>query len=198
MIGSKYMKTKLSPSSLIALVTYILHYIFNHAKFSLFYSRKFEYIPRNIPWISGWPTIIGSGRIYTGKGVVIKSTDYPVEILTGPKGNVHLGDNVAVTCGCIFNSADDISIGDETIIGHHCYMIDSDVHAWDNKRIQTAPIKIGKHVWIGIRVTILKGVTIGDNAIIGAGSVVTHDIPAFTIAAGNPAREIYKTETGYQ
>jgi acetyltransferase-like isoleucine patch superfamily enzyme len=192
------MKTKLSASSLFELLRYVLRYVFYNAKFRLFYSRKFVYTPRNIPCIFGRPIIIGPGKIYAGKGVFIRSTAYPVEILTGPKGTVHLGNKVAVTCGCIFNSADDISIGDETIIGHHCYMIDSDVHAWDNKKIQTAPIKIGKHVWIGIRVTILKGVTIGDNAIIGAGSVVTHDIPAFTIAAGNPAREIHKTETGYQ
>jgi serine acetyltransferase len=183
---------------LIGLLRYVLCYIFYNAKFSLFFSRKFVYIPRNIPTIFGWPIIIGSGKVYAGKDVFIRSTAYPVEIVTNSKGTVHLGNNVVVTCGCILNSTHDISIGDETIIGHHCYMIDSDVHAWDDKKVQTTPIKIGKHVWIGIRVTILKGVTIGDNSIIGAGSVVTHDIPAYTIAAGNPAREIHKTETGYQ
>lgn len=53
-----------------------------------------------------------------------------------------------------------------------------------------SPVKIGKNVWIGSNSTILPGVTIGDNAIIGAGSVVTKDIPADMIAVGNPAKVI--------
>ena len=55
-------------------------------------------------------------------------------------------------------------------------------------KTQTAPVIIGKNVWIGENCTILPGVTIGDNAVIGAGSVVTKDIPNDSIAIGNPAR----------
>ncbi len=55
---------------------------------------------------------------------------------------------------------------------------------------KTKPVKIGNHVWIGTRVTILKGVNIGDGAVIAAGSVVTKDIPAGSLAAGVPAKII--------
>lgn len=69
--------------------------------------------------------------------------------------------------------------------------MDSDAHEglWAGYE-KTKPIKIGNHVWIGTRVTILKGVTVGDNAIIAAGAVVTHDVPANSIVAGVPAKVI--------
>jgi acetyltransferase-like isoleucine patch superfamily enzyme len=56
--------------------------------------------------------------------------------------------------------------------------------------IATAPVKIGAHVWIGFNSIILKGVTIGDRSVVAAGSVVTKDIPADVLVAGNPARVI--------
>lgn len=57
-------------------------------------------------------------------------------------------------------------------------------------RPQTAPIRIGNHVWIGSRATILKGVSIGDGAIIASGAVVSRDVEAGSIVAGNPARVV--------
>jgi acetyltransferase-like isoleucine patch superfamily enzyme len=58
-----------------------------------------------------------------------------------------------------------------------------------------APIRICRGAWIGARSIILKGVTIGEGAIVGAGSVVTRDVPAFTIVAGNPARILRELAT---
>lgn len=84
-----------------------------------------------------------------------------------------------------------IEIGENVAISHDVTIMDSDAHEglWEGYE-KTKPIKIGNHVWIGTRVTILKGVTIGDNAIIAAGSIVTKDVPNNTIVAGVPAKVI--------
>ena len=58
--------------------------------------------------------------------------------------------------------------------------------------IEKGPVRIGRNSWIGIRCSILSGVTIGEHSVIGAGSIVTHDVPPFSIAAGVPARVIKK------
>lgn len=102
----------------------------------------------------------------------------------------HVGlTNVSIQCH------ESIKIGDNTIIGAGSMIVDTDFHSLNWKdRIDTTgieqrkikPVNIGKQVFIGSRVIILKGVTIGDNAIIGAGSVVTKDVPQDSIACGNP------------
>lgn len=90
--------------------------------------------------------------------------------------------------------ANHITIGTGAAIARGVFIYDSDHHQlFDNQGRQTnssAPIIIGKHVWIGVGAIILKGVTIGDGAVIAAGAVVTRDVPAGCLAAGNPARVI--------
>jgi hypothetical protein len=86
-----------------------------------------------------------------------------------------------------------ISIGYGTIISSNCYITDSDQHdVVQNGTIKprTKPVKIGKNVWVGRNVIILKGVEIGDNAIIGAGSVVTKSVPANTLFTGVYAKQV--------
>ena len=96
-----------------------------------------------------------------------------------------INENVQITC------SDTIEIGKDATIGRDVVIRSYDGHtiASENYRI-SEPIKIGKHVWIGQGATILKGVTIGDGAIIAAGALVTKDIPAYSIAAGIPAKVI--------
>ena len=87
-----------------------------------------------------------------------------------------------------------ITIGDGAAIARGVYIYDGDHHSILGAEGEIlnppAPILIGKHVWIGVKATILKGVTIGDGAIVAANSVVTHNVPAHCLAAGNPARVI--------
>ena len=91
---------------------------------------------------------------------------------------VRFGDNVFVAPNCSFYTA-----------GHPVDAVER------NKGIEYArPISIGNDVWIGGNVTVLPGVTIGDNCVIGAGSVVVNDIPAGSVAVGNPCRVIRKIE----
>lgn len=113
-----------------------------------------------------------------------------------PGSLIKLGDNVGVS-GSTFNAMKCITIGDNTIIGSGCLIMDNDAHILNfddrstkNGEIGCAPIRIGSKVFIGARCIICKGVTIGDGAIIGTGSVVTKDVPSKTIVAGNPAKII--------
>jgi maltose O-acetyltransferase len=85
-----------------------------------------------------------------------------------------------------------VSIGDGCQIGSYACLMDNDYHRVEDRSQLGAskPIILGRNVWLGVRVIVLKGVTIGDNSVIGAGSVITKDIPANCLAAGMPGRVI--------
>lgn len=105
-----------------------------------------------------------------------------------------IGNNVGIS-GSTITVSKSIKIGDNVRIGSGCLITDTDSHQlyWENRlfnrgEIGEAPIVIEDNVFIGARSIILKGVTIGFGSVIGAGSVVTNDVPANYIAAGNPAK----------
>lgn len=101
-----------------------------------------------------------------------------------------IGENSRIVCMNDVTIGDNVMIGPEVMIltGGHDYM-DASIRLID-QRIVTAPVLIGNDVWIGARALILPGVTIGDRSIIGAGSVVTKDVPPHTLVAGNPAKPV--------
>lgn len=109
--------------------------------------------------------------------------------------SIIIGKNVWIT-GIAIACKKRIEIGDNTIIAPNVVIIDSDFHVhWPVEERLSSPttaydkeIRIGKNVWIGTNVIILKGASIGDNSIIGAGSVVANEIPKNVFAGGNPAR----------
>lgn len=107
---------------------------------------------------------------------------------------IHLGENVFINYNGMFLDAGDITIGSHTLIGPNCSLY-TPQHPMDYlRRRQTKatayPITIGEDCWLGGNVTVCPGVVIGDRTIIGAGSVVTHDIPSDCVAAGNPCEVI--------
>lgn len=108
--------------------------------------------------------------------------------------NIHIGDNFIGNFNLTILDEAKVSIGDNVMIGPNCTLatiIHAMLPAQRNAGIMRAkPISIGNNVWLASNVTVLPGVTIGDNAVIGAGSVVTKSIPASTFAAGNPCRPI--------
>lgn len=94
--------------------------------------------------------------------------------------------------GCCFQDQGGITIGDGALIGHQVVLatLNHDLNPERRKSMKAAPIVIGKNVWIGAHATVLAGVSIGDNAVIAAGAVVTKDVPPMTVVAGIPAKTV--------
>jgi acetyltransferase-like isoleucine patch superfamily enzyme len=122
---------------------------------------------------------------------------WPVHFTSEVSGNIKAGKMTAPggSSGCYIQGVNGISFGDNTWIGPGVKIISAN-HDFKNKKILTKgkPIIIGNNVWIGANAVILPEVTIGDNAIIGAGSIVTHDVEKNCIVAGNPAKLIRKID----
>lgn len=106
--------------------------------------------------------------------------------------NIKIGKDVFVNSGCCFQDQGGVTLGDGCLVGHNVVFatLDHDKRPGRRGDMTAAPIVVGKDVWIGAHATILKGVTIGDGAIVAAGAVVTRDVPPNTIAAGVPARVV--------
>ena len=108
-----------------------------------------------------------------------------------------IGNNVGIS-GSTICASTSVTIGDNVMIGSGCIITDTDAHPIDwrdrmedrDAHTLKAPVVIGNNVFIGTRSIILKGVTIGDRAVIGAGSVVSSDVPADCIVAGNPSKVV--------
>jgi acetyltransferase-like isoleucine patch superfamily enzyme len=155
------------------------------------------------PWILGFPDIkiAPESNIVVGDSVSLFSARWanPLRparklslITLEPGASIVIGNRVGISSSVI-SCATGIRIGDGTFIGAECIVADTDFHGMPlNADVPTAtkPISIGDNVFIGARCVILKGVHIGDRAVVGAGSIVTKDIPASSVAAGNPARVI--------
>ena len=137
-------------------------------------------------WMAGWPF---SETCYPSKIRPIWSQnffcDYGYNIEIG--SNFYSNHNLTIVDVC------KVTIGDNVLIAPHV-MISTGTHPIDpierQKTEYGSPITIGNNVWIGGNVSVLPGVTIGDNCVIGAGSVVNRDIPANSVAVGNPCRVI--------
>lgn len=113
-------------------------------------------------------------------------------------GNIKIGENCGISGSTIY-AYENIQIGDNTLIGANCKIVDNDFHPVrseervlkdSHKYVKTNPIMIGRNCFIGMNSIILKGSVIGDNVVVGAGSVVHGSIPDNCIVAGNPAKII--------
>ncbi len=96
-------------------------------------------------------------------------------------GELIIGRGVYINRFCSIVARESIIIGDGCMIGPHCCIIDHDHDLHNHSSLNSSPIFIGKNVWLGGATYVLRGVTIGDNAVIAAGSIITHDIPANSI-----------------
>lgn len=125
----------------------------------------------------------------TGKNIDVSFRFFPPIYIDCGK-NITVGKNVFINMCCRFQDQGGIEIGDGCFIGHNVTFatLDHDINPNNRTTMHPAPITLQKNVWIGSDSTILKGVTIGENSIIGAGSVVVKDIPPNCIAAGNPCK----------
>lgn len=185
------------------LTNYYLHKLVNRLNFTF---QKIKY-PRKIQ-IFGIICLNNLGKISLGQEITINSSlkSNPVEhstrcfFTTTRSGTISIGNNCGISNTILF-SMESIIIEDYVNIGAGCKIYDTDFHSIyfkerisDNVGIKTSPVVIKKGVWIGGNCTILKGVTIGEYSVIGAGSIVTKSIPNNELWAGNPARFIKKIE----
>ena len=159
--------------------------------------------------IRGRLNFVGEGEYIFGDDVTINSSPkinptsggVQSSLITCAGAVIKIGNNVGISHTAI-TATQSVEIGDDVLIGSNCMIADTDFHPLDADirrecpndltKTKSAPIKIEKDVFIGARSIILKGVTIGEGSIVGAGSVVTKDIPANEIWAGNPAKFIKK------
>lgn len=152
----------------------------------------------------------GGGSVRIGKDCVIRGV-----IRCDGAGEVELGELVYLGDGVIVSSRTSVSIGAGTLVAHGVQIFDNDTHPTDaversahylsilklgparDFAIPAAPVRIGAHCWIGFNAAVMKGATIGDEAIVAAGAVVTKDAPAGAVVAGNPARVIKRAGGGW-
>lgn len=165
----------------------------------------------------GYVTLVGKpaierapgARIIMGKGVTLVSEstantagiNHPVIISAeGPGSVIKIGDGVGMS-GTSVVTCSEIEIGEQTMIGANCNIYGTDFHCVDAEEraklkstadAPTAPIKIGKRCWLASNVTVLKGVTIGDEAVVGAMSLVTKDVETRTVVGGVQAKFLRK------
>jgi acetyltransferase-like isoleucine patch superfamily enzyme len=136
--------------------------------------------------------LAGDGEIKFGDGVTLVGNIVPLEFLAYEGAHIHIGDHTFINYGTSMSAYASITIGRRCHLGHYTLILDNSEHDAQFHMVRPAskPVVIEDHVWVGSRVTILPGVRIGQHSTIGAGSVVTKDIPAFSVAVGNPARVV--------
>lgn len=110
--------------------------------------------------------------------------------------NIHVGEHVFINACCHFQDHGGVTLGDGCQIGHNVVFatLNHGLEPADRGTTYPAPIVLGRNVWVGSNATILQGVTIGDNAVVAAGAVVSRDVPANTIVGGAPARIIKRID----
>jgi len=148
---------------------------------------------------------VSGGRICLGDRVHITALpDKPVRLAAFPtedgQGSIRIGNYCTVNPGVRITSASAIEIDDSCMIAMNAYLSDADWHDIHHRIYapgRSAPIRLEKNVWIGDSAFITKGVTIGENSVVGAYSVVSKDVPANSIVVGNPARVIRELDPSH-
>ena len=136
--------------------------------------------------------IRGRGRVTFGRDVRVRNASRRTALLTfGREARIDIGDRVEID-GAGLMSASAIAVGDDVILGP-CLLVDTDFHAVGRERRREGeaatrrPIRIGRNAWIQGKSTILKGVTVGEGAVVRWGALVTGDVAAGDVVIGNPA-----------
>lgn len=163
-----------------------------------FLEPQFEALGHHWMIVNPWAVEVVGENISIGDCLhMIATRDRPITLTTwimgATLGEISVGDFCLISPGVRIASATSVKIGKNSMFAQGVYISDADWHGIYNRAEpvgKTAPVVIGENVWLCDDVSIGKGVTIGDNSIIGAGSIVVKDIPANVIAAGNPARVI--------
>jgi maltose O-acetyltransferase len=140
--------------------------------------------PGNRIWVQA------GGRLELDRDVWLRTEYGPNWITVFEGARIRLGARALIN-GAMLHSKGEISVGEDSMIGFGSRIIDADLHDIDSEnRERIEPIHIGDRVWIASDVQVLRGVRIGDDVVVGAGSVVTGDLPPQVLAVGAPARPV--------
>lgn len=161
------------------------------------FKARCQAVGKNLHLPNGIPLILGSHlKIFLGDNVTIgRSTIGASKIFDEPI--LKIGNNSGLGYGTVISVAKEVTIGDHSLIGPGCLIMDNDDHPVNpQKRLakeavaqeDVSPVIIGNNVWIGAHCVILKGVTVGDNSVISVNSVVTRNVMPNCVYAGYPAR----------
>lgn len=153
-----------------------------------------------------WPvhgdvlTALDEGRITLGENALLE----PGVWLTAPApGRIRIGSGTFLNLGVMVAAMDLVEIGDHCMLANGCFVTDSN-HRFDDPDMPVpwqgfttrGPTRIGDNVWLGANVVVTSGVTIGERCVVGANSVVTADLPPFSVAVGAPARVVRTIDYG--
>ncbi len=157
----------------------------------------FASIGKGYFFVHPWHVKVFGPDIRVGDYVnILAAADKKVRISVWPngagKGRIAIGHYCLISPAVRISSSEEVRIGNSCMIASGAYITDSDWHDIYNRVAfgRSAPVDIGDNVWIGDSAIVCKGVSIGANSIVGAGSVVTGPVPPNCIAAGNPARVV--------
>jgi acetyltransferase-like isoleucine patch superfamily enzyme len=184
------------------------------------WAQKWRWYERNtLPWnraqihwelmrrgaFARWPLqgnvleALREGRLEVGEGVLFE----PNVWITAPgRARVRIGAGTFLNQGVMVASHELVEIGEHCMLANGCFVSDA-AHRYDDPDrpvpwqgfTSKGPTQIGANCWLGAHVVVTSGVSIGERCVVGAGSVVTHDIPPFSIAAGAPARVLKASST---
>lgn len=142
--------------------------------------------------------LANSGYIKIGNNVTLRSSWHrPIALtVSNPGARLILDDHVVLNWGVNIGVSNEVVFAPHSGASDDCVIYDTDWHSLDgpDQEALSAPTRFGKGVWLCARVVVLKGITIGENSVVGANSVVTHDLPANVVAAGAPAKVIRSLE----
>ena len=170
-----------------------------------FLRPQLDSLGNGFTFVRPWNVEIFGSPIELGEYVnVVASADRKVRLAVWSEkknlGLIQIGNYCLISPGVRIGSAHEIIIGDNCMMAHGAYITDSDWHDVYNRITigKTAPVKIEDNVWVGDSAIVCKGVTVGENSIIGAGAVVVNSVPPNCIAAGNPAKVVKQLDAGEQ
>jgi acetyltransferase-like isoleucine patch superfamily enzyme len=188
---------------------------------ALLWAQKWRWYERNsLPWNQAmihwefmrreafvrWPVhgnvleALRAGRLEVGPQTLLE----PGVWLTAPgEARIRIGEGTFLNLGVMVAAAELVEIGSHCMFANGCFVTDAN-HRFDDPDkpvpwqgfTSKGPTRVGDNVWCGAHVVIASGVTVGERCVIGANSVVTQDIPAFSVAAGAPAKVLRKVEYG--
>ncbi len=167
-----------------------------------FLKPQLESLGKNSYIVKPWYIEVFGGPVTIGDNItLLASSDKKTRLTVWSDKKdipgIRIGDHVLISPGVRISAAQEITIGDNCMIASGAYITDSDWHGIYDRSLppETAyPVRLENNVWIGDSAIVCKGVTIGENSIVGAGAVVSNDISANSIAVGNPAKVVKKLD----